>query len=291
MAVTTVTRTWSGESGAFSKELSSDDLGSADHIETYDVIVDDPTNDNAYSVKADSSVVQIGEQLGSLFLWCTNVAVTRESPVLFKAVVSYKSMPGDPSVDNPLTQSAIVKWKTVKANGEIDEDVNGVVIATPNGEPVAGITRPFSDLAATISQPFASFSPSSFYNFMDKVNSDSFLGWAPGTAKVDDISADPNSFEISGSTVNYYDLTVTVLFRNPIRTTAAKAWYNRRVLKGFLITDGNGDIVHATDENKEFVTSPTFLAEDGTEVTKDNAVWVEDQIFASVAFSGMGFRF
>lgn len=291
MAVTEVTRTWSSESGSFSKELTSSDLGSADHVEIYDVIVDDAANDNAYTVKNDSSVVQVGEQFGSTFLWCTNVAVTRESPLLFKAVVTYKSLPGDPSESNPLTQNAVVKWKTVKANGEIDEDADGVALATPNDEPVEGITRPFSDMAAELSQPFSSFSASSFYTFIDHVNSDSYLGWAPGTLKVDDITADPASFEVGGSVVEYYNVTVLILARNPIRTTAAKAWYNRRVLKGFLIEDGNGDIVHAKDANGENVTKPVYLATDGTQVTKDNAVWVEDKVLASVAFSGMGFRF
>jgi len=293
MAVTEVTKVWSGEAGSFSKELNFEDKGRADFAEVYEVIVDDPENDNSHTVKSDSNVPQLGEQLGSQFLWVTSVSANRESPIVFSITVGYASLqldPEDPAA-NPLSQPAKVKWSTVKASGEIDEDFDGNVIATPNGEPVLGITRPFSDIKATITQPFSSFNPFSFYDFIDYVNSGSYLGFPAGTGKVDTVSADPNSFEISETTVTYYDVTVEILFRNPIRTTPAKAWYNRRVLKGTKIDDGSGNIVHATDENGENVSSPVFLAEDGTEVTKENAVWVEDKVLGSANFNAMGFTF
>jgi len=293
MAVVSVTLIWSGEGGGFAKELDFEDKGKSDYTEIYDVIVDAPATDNSHTIKSNASVPQLREQFGSEYLWVTQVQATRESPILFKVTVTYGSLqlnPGDPAA-NPLTQPAKVKWSTSKQEGEIDEDINGVAIATPNGEPVLGIKRPFSDIIANITQPFSYFDPASFYDFIDKVNSDSYLGFPAGTGKVDTVSADPNSFEIGETTVTYYDLTVTIQFRKPIRTTAAKSWYNRRVLKGTIVKDANNDLVHATDQNGENVTSPVFLAEDGTEVTKENAVWTEDEILGSTSFNAMGFSF
>ena len=293
MAVTSVTQRWSGESGSFSKELNFEDKGKADFAAVYDILVDAPSTDNSHTVKADSSVPQLGEQLGSQYLWVTSVSVSRESPILFTATVGYTSLqldPDDPDA-NPLSQPAKVKWSTVKAEGEIDEDFDGNVIATPNGEPVLGVRRPFSDIKATITQPFSSFNPYTFYDYIDYTNSGTFLGFPAGTGKVDTVAADPNSFEISDVTVTYYDVTVEVLFRNPIRTTPDKAWYNRRVLKGTIVDDGSGNLTHATDGFGQNVTSPVFLDTAGEEVTKDNAVWVEDKVLGSANFNAMGFNF
>ena len=293
MAVTSVTKRWSGESGGLTKELDFESKGKADFAAVYDVIVNAPTTDNSHTVKADALVPQLGEQLDSEFLWVTSVSVSRESPILFAATVGYSSLqldPDDPDA-NPLLQPAKVKWSTVKAEGEIDEDINGAAISTPVNEAVLGIMRPFSDIKATVTQPFTSFDPFVFYDFIDHVNLDTFLGFPPGTAKVDTLSADPNEFLVEDVKVIYYDVSVDVLFRNPIRTTFDKAWYNRRALKGTKVLNDNGDTVQATDDNGENVTAPVYLTETGQQTTAANVVWVEDQIFPSANFSGMGFNF
>ena len=291
MSITDVTLIWSGEGSQLSKELDFETPGDADFVEVYDCLSDDGT-DNTLDVRTASGVPAIGDQKGSEYLWVTNVNVTREHPRYFRVIVTYKSFAIDPEdpTENPLLAPAKVKWKTVKANGEIDEDADGNPIATTAGEPVQGIMRPFGDIAAVITQSFAAFNSFSFYDFMDHVNIDPFLGWPAGTCKVDDIGADPQKLQISGGTLEYYNVTVIVQMRKPIRTTPDRAWYNRRALKGNYVLDGSGNQVPALIDGEQ-APGPVYLDENGEQTTQANAIYVEDKIFANAQFSNMGFNF
>jgi len=291
MAITEVELTWSGESSELSRELDVEAVGATSYVEVYDVIVDDPANDNSTTVMFDSQVKQIGDQLGSNFMWVTSVSPSRISPVMFKLVVTYKSLDFDPTDPeaNPLNAPTKVKWKTVKTTGEIDQDINGDPIVTPVGEPVKGITRPFSDLGAVLTKTFETFNPLDFYDFIDFVNTDAFLGFPPGTAKVEDISADPRDFVVSSTTVTYYDVAAFVLFRKPIHASAERAWWNRRPLKGNWVYDDNNNVVPATIGG-ELAPGPVYLSEAGKQVASDQAIWTEDEILGSTAFSAMGFN-
>jgi hypothetical protein len=291
MTITDVRKIWSGESASFSKELDFSDRGEADYAEVYDCISSDGT-DTVLDVRTASGIPQLGEQKGSEFLWVTNVQVSRESPIYYRVAVSYKSFSVDPSdpTSNPLLAPAKVKWKTVKTEGEIDEDVNGNPIVTTAGEPVRGITRPFSDIAAVITQAFSAFNPFTFYLYIDYVNSDFFLGFPPGTAKVETVDADPQQIEVGGSPLEYYNVTVEVIFRRPLRTTPDKAWFNRRVEKGNYVKNDGGDLVPAMIQGEQ-APGPVFLDANGKQTNSDSAIWSEDEIFGRAAFSGMGFNF
>lgn len=290
MAITDVTKIWSNESAGLSKELDFESPGDADFVEVYDCV--GAATDTSLDVRTATGVPALGDQKGSEYLWVTNVSVQRISPVYWRVVVSYKSFALDPEdpTNNPLLAPAKVKWQTFKTEGEIDEDFDGNAIVTTAGEPVRGIRRPFADIAAVITQAFSAFNPFVFYQYIDHVNSDTFLGFPPGTGKVDDVSADPQKLEISSTTLEYYNVAVKVLFRNPIRTTPDKAWYIRRVEKGNYVLNASNELVPALVAGEQ-AAAPVYLDANGRQTDENGAIWSEDKIFGSIAFSGMGFNF
>lgn len=291
MAVSDITLRWSGESATASKELDFESPGNTGFVEVYEAVID-PTTDDSFDVLTASGIPKLGDQKGSNNAWVTNVVPARVSPILVQVVVTYSSFAIDPSdpTGNPFNARAKVNWVPVKVEGEIDEDADGEPIVTTAGEPVLGIKRTFSDIVAVITQPFPSFNPFTFYDFIDRVNEDEFLGFPPGTGKVESIRADEQALEGSTTQIFYYNITAEVAFRNPIRTTTEKAWYNRRVEKGKYVKNTNDELVPAMIAG-EVSPSPVYLDANGRQTTEANAIWSEDKIYGTAVFENMGFNF
>jgi hypothetical protein len=141
-----------------------------------------------------------------------------------------------------------------------------------------------------------SFSPYVQARYRRAVNSDNFLGWPPGTAKLMKFSAS----NVFGETGGYWEITAQIRFRYPYRTTAEKAWYARVRHEGFyekidLSGPGAGTrIVRAVDGNKEPMTRKVLLASDGyrlpvpAEGEEQIANWLEFKLYDSLPFNALG---
>lgn len=248
-----------------------------------------PVTANDIEFELAPGVPRKGQAYGSfLSLWCRNVSVSRVSPILAEVTASYKGNAGtDESEDNPLLQPADISFSTLTSEEAIDEDINGDPVATVNGEPLSGLTMPISDLACTITRNLPSFSPSSIYTYMNKVNSDTFFGFPAGTLRIADI----NARSVFSNDFGYWVVSVTFHARKPWRTTDAKAWWKRVRHEGFYIDDGSGNIIRAVDAEGQPVTSPVPIqlgANEGEEETdKSVAHWKEFEVFNTTAFSGL----
>lgn len=226
----------------------------------------------------------------SMVLRCTNVQITRESPIYFNAVATYESPKRRTGEEDqpPYELAAEIRFSTASSDEAIDEDIDGNPIAIPNTrEAIEGLTKPISDLVVTITKNFAAFDPSTFYQYIDTVNTDTFLGFPPGSAKVSGIEA---SLQVKDN-FPYWAVTVTVTFRKPYRTTAAKAWWKRVKCQGFYYYDSAKDptYVRCPDGDKGYATTPQLLADDGTILPDgDDAVWLEFEIFETSNFASMG---
>lgn len=226
----------------------------------------------------------------SMVLRCNNVNIVRVSPIYFTATASYdspKRRSGEED-DPPYELAAEIRFSTTSSDEAIDEDVDGNPIAIPNTrEAIEGLTRPISDLTVTITKNFAAFDPSTFYVFIDTVNQDTFLGFPPGSAKVNGIEA---TLQVKDN-FPYWAVTVTIQFRKPYRTTADKAWWKRVKCQGYYYYDAAKDPVYVrcTDGDKGYATTPQLLTATGTVLPEgDDAVWLEFQIFESSNFASMG---
>lgn len=164
------------------------------------------------------------------YCYAKTAAVKRLSPIFAEVTINYegKAPSDNPSGDPTSAPAYVESWSDVETEEEIDTDWDGNPIVTAAGEPVHGIKAVFCDQVATIKRniPLGSYSPYVAGSYRRKVNSDTFLGWPAGTAKV---------MKLGAQMVNqqYYTMTGVVQFRIPYLTTAGKAWYARWRHEGF----------------------------------------------------------
>lgn len=276
-----------------------------DVTRTFDLLSDSPATDDVYRASLalqNQGVTDTGEKIFSGvshplndFFLVEDISIERKTPIIYEAKVSYKSPKyrdsngsGDP-VD-PTLQPPDVKYSTVTTEEAIDEDIDGNAIATETGELYQGVTKSVSDLVVTIGKNYSIFNPVSFYDYFDSVNSDTFLGFPPGVAKVMNIAADP----VIESDSLYWKVTVQIQFRKPgPNTTTARAWWTRLKHEGYYrfteeVTEKPG--VPCVDINGDNSTQPMPLDNNGFQIKKGNIGperWREFEIYESVAFSGM----
>jgi len=88
----------------------------------------------------------------------------------------------------------------------------------------------------------------------------------------------------------YWQVSASVRFRYPYRTTADKAWYSRVRHEGFYVRPtAGGVIVRACDGYQRPVNKKILLKADGTrETDPNNAYWLEIKKLDSLPFSALG---
>ena len=230
------------------------------------------------------------------FVYADGASLERVSPVLWMMTIDYNGEiapdtdPEEPN--NPIMAPPRIDWDDVESEEEIDEDFDGKPIQTVNREPIEGVKALIPDQTVSIKRNMISFSPYVQARYRRAVNSDTFLGWPPGTAKLMKFSAS------NGETGGYWEITAQIRFRYPYRTTAEKAWYARVRHEGFYekidLTGGTTRIVRAVDGNKEPMTRKVLLASDGyrlpvpAEGEEQIANWLEFKLYDSLPFNALG---
>lgn len=227
-------------------------------------------------------------------LICRTVKVVRESPIFYTVEANYQSntiTAGGSLGDQPWNQPATTTYRSVSSDEETDFDFNGRLIANPGTfELVTGVTKRISDIVAIIKRDFLVFSGPTIRTYMDKTNTDSYLGFPPGEGLVWSIEAEPQTYQQT----TYYTVTAEILFRTPLQTTSDKAWYNRRAVKGFyeLVQDFPIDRrVRSLDDDNEPVTEPVLIDQSGYRIggLLPTPYYEETQVQGSINYSSMGF--
>lgn len=282
---------WSGENGGFSVD-DEGRSGSAQFARSFTVAVDNSGGVvTAPQVASSTLLPRNGEAHPFNFAFrCRELQVERVSPVLFEATAVYRAETSDASA-NPLDEPAEVEYSTITAEEEIDEDIFGNPLNTVNGEPYTGITIPIADLSASITKNIPAFDPVSIYLYVNTVNSQPFLGFPAGVARMTDLRGRLNF----GDDFSYWQVSAQFQFRKPIRTTAARAWWIRVRHEGRWVRQFDPfqpdvfPVVHATDDDGNKITKPVMLKPDGTEETdKTKAHWLEFQVFETRDFNLLG---
>ncbi len=226
---------------------------------------------------------------GTFFVICRNLSPQRVSPIMAIVTASYSGEIGPTDASSsPVDNVAVISWRNATTDEAIDQDWNGKAIVTKNNEPIDGVTERIADQVATIERNFVSINMYAIRAYLKSSNSDTFLGWPAGTARLMEYSA---SNQITDGAAGFWKVSATVQFREPYNTTADKAWYKRLRHEGYLVRDTAGDEPHiAWDEKtKTPVTKPILLKADGTrETDPDNAHWLEFQTLASLPYNALG---
>ena len=244
---------------------------------------------------------QLGARFGLdyPFAYADNISIERTSPILFIVTVDYTGElgPGDSNNENnPLFAPPRIDWDDVESEQEIDEDFDGNPIQTINGEPIEGVKALIPDQTVAIKRNMLLFNPYVQARYRRAVNSDIFLGWPPGTAKLMKLSAS----NVPNDQGGYWEVSAQIQFRYPYRTTPEKAWYSRVRHEGYyerVEAIGPGSptrIVRAVDANKEPVTKPVLLNARGFRIPGvepgevQTAHWLEFKLYDSLPYSALG---
>lgn len=285
--VNPATLTWSG---AASQASLVDNLRSLkyDPVEVYDVTCTPDAID--LDIYTATDLPRPGDLYNGLVgTFAKTARATRIAPVLWKVAIEYGGYTGTGAgglSESPLLTPAILNYDDVETEEEVDEDFDGNPILTEAFEPVRGIKAVFCDRVITIKKNWATFNDYVASAYRRSVNSDTFLGWPPGTAKMMKLSAQ----QVKDG---YFEVTGVIQCRIPYRTTAANAWYARWVHEGFyhkqLIEGGPAfQIVRAqnegqpTEEKVLLDTNGFRLADGGT------TVWKETKLYNSLPFGALG---
>lgn len=278
MSVVDVTKMWSKTGGS----LSSAKLSAIDQIwantEGYQVLCTVDTTEAEVVQHAD--IPRIGQQHGSgIESYCEKIDPSQVSPILYQVIVSYRGIPNDDAVD--------VEWTDSTSTEPIDRDINGYAIVTENNEPVDGLSMDVADQVVVIRRKFTTIDTAAIAAYRRATNSDTYLGWAPGTARLVGFSA-KNRFAYGGLQ-EAWDVTARIQFREPYaNTTDAQAWYKRWRHEGLYINVG-GVIRRATDDQGQEMTKPVLLKADGTQETNPNAaVFIHSQVYGSLPYANLG---
>lgn len=283
MAALNVTPMWSKEGGSGESEKYDSFATKFSHTEGY--MVEAEIGDSPEDVLATSgmSVMGIPDYGARHRSGADSFVITKTAepmgPIFWMVTVSYKGQRFDGNVD--------VEWSDTTSSEPIDRDYNGRAITTANYEQVEGLTYDLSDSVCIIRRKFFLFDAYIAGQYRHATNSDTFLGWPPGTARLVGYSA-KNQFKF-GQPLEQWDVTARIQFRVPyMGATPEQAWYKRWRHEGLYVRNGSL-ITRAVDGNYQEVTKPVLLKIDGTQETNpDNAYFVHTQVYGSLPYSALG---
>ena len=278
MTAISVTQMWSKEGGSGESEKYDSFATRFSHTEGYQVEAE--IGDSPEDVLAATGIPAYGERHRSgADSFVESKQAEPLGPIFWVVTVNYKGQRFDGNVD--------VEWTDTTTSEPIDRDYDGAAIVTANGEQVEGLTYELSDQVVVIRRKFISFNPYTFAPYRHATNSDTFLGWPPGTARLMAISA-KNQFKF-GMPLEQWDVTARMQFRIPyMGATDEQVWYKRWRHEGIYVNLG-GVVQRARDPIGQEVTKPVLLKVDGTqEPNPNNAVFIYTKLYDSLPYSALG---
>lgn len=278
MAAINVTQMWSKEGGSGESEKYDSFATKFSHTEGYQVLAQ--IGDSPEDVLAATGIPAYGDRHRSgADSFVKSKSAEPLGPIFWAVTVNYEGSRFDSNVD--------IEWTDTTTSEPVDRDYDGNAIVTANGEQVEGLTYELSDPVVVIRRKFLLFNAYSVGPYRHATNSDTFLGWPPGTARLVGFSA-KNQFKFN-MPLEQWDVTARVQFRIPyMGATAAQAWYKRWRHEGMLVRSG-GIIGRATDGMGQEVTKPVLLKADGTLEPNENAALFQyTKLYGSLPYSALG---
>jgi len=158
------------------------------------------------------------------WLYVSNRTVEIRSSTLFYITVNYSLM------ENPLAQPAEFSWSHVDNEEPIDRDIYGNPITNSAGElPDPPITETFHDTLLRVTRNEANFFPVIADGYKNSVNSNTFLGFPPGTVKCTVFEGEITR----AATLTYYIVRYEFQIRTKFLNSATECWKKRFMDAGF----------------------------------------------------------
>lgn len=282
MSIVDVTKMWSKDGGSTTSEKADPFDRQFSFTEGYQVLLDDDHDPNYVEEQGNAKgLPKIGDQhVSGKNAFVKRVNPQRIGPRFYIVDISYEGIENNDAIVD-------VEWSDVTTSEEIDRDWNGRAIVNANREQVNGLSVDVSDQICVIRRKFYSINTAAIRAYRRSTNSDIFLGWPPGTARLVGFSA-KNQFKY-GAPQELWDVTARFQFREPYaNTTTVQAWYKRWRHEGLLVMK-DGVLQRAIDELGQEKTKPVLLKLNGEEETNpDNAVFVHTQVYGSLPYSALG---
>jgi len=299
---------------AFCTTTSTDDgINERKLARTFNVLV--TSSDYGLSpLQVEADTIALGEipamrsshpQSPYLFVDSITTAPPAGNVTYYEVSVNYSSSGFEDGGGSPLDKPAETSFFTISSNELIDADYNGQELKWAGTfEPITGLSIQLSDLALRAQKYIMGFNPVAFYNYINTVNSDAFLGFEPGTARIHDISA--SRAKLQGFDV--WDMSVEIQFRKPYRgVTNEQAWYKRIKAEGFKVVHptfpGGPNVVNkaytrepvdAADYELPYSPVPVLLDVEGISGAPGSylpagapAQWALIQVFGTSSFSSL----
>lgn len=288
MSVLSVSQMWSRNSGSFEADRYFTYANKASITEAYQVVAE--IGDTSATIESSPLLPRYGDQHSSGRLaYVRSIQAEQVGPIFWVATVRY-----DGDFEDDIIQ---IEWTDTATSEPIDRDWDGAAITTVNGEPVEGLTVDVADQVAVITRKFLAVNTYGIAMYRRATNSDTFLGWPPGTARLVGYSATNKFF--TNAPIEQWTVTARIQFRQPYaNTTPAQAWYKRWRHEGLWVKAGgtvvNGELVggiiqRALDEKGQESPKPVLLDQYGRqERNPDAAVFIHTQAYDSLPYSGLG---
>lgn len=254
MTIESVTKMWSRDNADF---ISPDGITRSTTIREGYQVVHSADVDWPFEVAQASGLPSIGDYYPNTdYIFCRKATPQRASPVLTFVDVEYTGEVGK-NDDNPLNADPDIEWSDVTTTEAIDQDIYGRAIVTANGEPIYGVTKEISDQVVTIRRKYQQFSPFLTALYRDSVSSDPFLTYPAGTARMIRFSARPAG--------GYWDVSASIQFRMPYRTSNVHAWSVRVRHEGFY--ERTGAVVSFANTGSDAAGAAAAVSVSGGAVT------------------------
>ena len=216
----------------------------------------DSAADTVEEIRSQSQL-RLGQGLaGDSFATMGNLRCKRLAPMYYELSAVFNAE-GEEAED-PTELPASVSFSFVATEEPIDEDVNGNAIVTDNDEPFdPPLTEVYYDLLIIFKKARLTYDPIQAWEYAGATNSDTYLGFPPGTC----VMRPGSATEAEAGDIAYFDTTVEIQVRHPSpQQVAERVWWQRVRHEGFLEldTDGNGPD-HAKDSTGNRVSSPVQL--------------------------------
>jgi hypothetical protein len=278
MSAISVTQMWSKEGGSGESEKYDSFATRFSHTEGYQVEAE--PGDSPEDVLAADGIPAYGARHRSgADSFVESKQAEPLGPIFWIVTVNYTGERFDGNVD--------VEWTDTTSSEPIDRDYDGNAIVTVNFEQVEGLTYELSDTVCVIRRKFFLFNAYATNLYRHATNSDTFLGWPPGTGRLVGFSA-KNRFKFN-QPLEQWDVTARIQFRVPyMGCDVDKTWYKRWRHEGIYVKSG-GVIQRARDPLGQEVTKPVLLKADGTqELDPAAALFKYTKLYDSLPYSALG---
>ena len=285
MSVIAITEMWSKKGGSVTSEQFSPQDLSYQFTRGFQAVVTVGTHETAVLGHVDMPYHGQQHPNGTPS-YVTSISMELVSPIMYMGSVGYTGITNEFEVAD---ESVDVEWSDVSTTEPVDRDYSGAAIVNVNGEPVDGLSVDVADQVVVITRRFATINTSAIAAYRRSTNSDTYLGWPPGTARLLSFSA-KNQFKL-GAAQERWTVTARIQFRQPYaNTTAAQAWYARWKQEGYKVRPTAGaEGSKPLDGNGSDSVKPVLLKADGTlETNPANAVFVHTQLYGSLPYNALG---